>query len=175
MNFRTIIALNPQNIEFNIYTGLTMSATTNLIATNVTQELEFQFTESDLNGQDYYYLKFTSEVSKPVYSKVQINPVDCPDTICVEISGDDVVFNYIYIVSGSTNGKKIFTSLNPISPSFQTIYWSITNNRWEISEFVDSVSPTAFLTYNGDYPLSGQLPNNEQWSDSIVYSDFECQ
>ena len=85
----TNIQLVPSNVPFNIYSGLTSATTFTLIATNVTNNFEFNIDIFDLwDGQKitpYFYLRFVSEHCKDLIVKVTgLNVVDFTSPECVE-------------------------------------------------------------------------------------------
>lgn len=76
---RTVaISFNPQNISYNIYTGLTNTTATGLTCNNVTSGCEFEF--DDDFPYDYIWVKLISNICSEQIYQVYIGsrpPLNC--------------------------------------------------------------------------------------------------
>lgn len=91
--------------------------------------------------------------------------VECTSTLCVNVTytvidDETATASLIYAPAGTHNGKPKYINF---PDNDYVIYWSDNTNRWELGNVVNDTTPSAYLSYTGNQPLSGQLPGNAQW------------
>jgi hypothetical protein len=138
--FNISVSLTPNEIDYDIYSGLTMGSANNLIAQGVNDSFNFQFTETLLNGQDHLFLKFTSDITKPVYVKsfITTSSVCTVQPICIAISAGENLAPGLFATATSTspdtyNDQPVYLFESLLNVDYYMI-WSSNDERWELRE-----------------------------------------